>query len=443
MNKPFIEIDRENFTLSAFNTKPIDGYEIPVNAETGEMFPNCCEKHRKIFEELESWFAKFPNCCEQHKAMVSKWWFNKNTYSGVTEKILKQLSYTEHHISKQINIDDWFKDITDYIEHNVLSFGQPPIGLDLYLSTVYQYINNTKDEIPNNKRQILSDFINSYSNPIDENKKSQTDFNILYITYQNWIKIFPFEISFFTHLKPFYVNQFPIIKGELETNKYSGLSKAKIHTKGSLIDALLNLTDNLLTEINTNTLYEKGLLSEPDKIKLELVLNQRKMKLKQGYINSSKNDEHRYRKILKAWFKDEKNFIDEITPLLKTLPPQQMETKTDKLKTELGKHGFFELPKVKVLSELNKQRLFELISTNNLPYCIAMFDYLNFLKYLKDEHLKTDYKLFKEVSKWFDVTERTVKGNIYVLNDISKENRLRYKADQHKQTVQKDYEKLK
>jgi hypothetical protein len=125
------------------------------------------------------------------------------------------------------------------------------------------------------------------------------------------------------------------------------------------------------------------------------------------------------------------------------LLPHQTETKTDKLKIELGKYGFFELSKVKQLSEPNKQRLTELISTNDLPYSIAMFEYLGFLKYLKAEHFKTDYKLFKAVASWFEVAERTVKGNIHVLNEFSKENRTRYTADQQKQTVQKNYEVLK
>ena len=93
----------------------------------------------------------------------------------------------------------------------------------------------------------------------------------------------------------------------------------------------------------------------------------------------------------------------------KYLPPQQTETKTDKLKAELGKYGFFELPKVKQLSEPNKQNLVELISTNDLPYSIAMFEYLGFLKHLRAEHFTTDYKLFKAVARWFGITERSVK----------------------------------
>lgn len=328
MNKPFIEIDAEHFTLSAFETKPIEGYEAPTNKETGEQFPNCCPFHKSVFEGAESWFSKFPNCCDQHKAMVSKWWYNKANYTGIAEKIAKQLSYTEHHISERINIDDWYKDITDYIEYNVSSFGHPAIGLHLYLGNVQHYIKNTNSEIPKNKRQRLIEFIETYYNSPKEQTK--TDLNILYSTYQKWLKVFPFEISFFSTLKPHFEKQLPILNGKPETNKYTGLAKAKMHTKGSLIDVLLNLTNNLLTQINTTTLYEKGLLTEPQKIKLELVLNERKMKLKQGYVNSSKDEEQRYRKILKEWFADEKRFIDEVTPIVKALPPINSETDTEK-----------------------------------------------------------------------------------------------------------------
>ncbi len=345
MNKPFIEIDAEHFTLSAFETKPIEGYEAPTNKETGEQFPNCCPFHKSVFEAAKSWFSKFPNCCDQHKAMVSKWWYNKANYSGVAEKIVKQLSYTEHHISERINIDEWYKDITDYIEYNVLSFGRPAIGLHLYLGSIQHYIKNTNSEIPKNKRQRLIEFIETYYNSPTETPK--TDFNILLDTYQKWLKVFPFEISFFATLKPHFEKQLPILNGEPEINKYTGLAKVKIHTKGSLIDVLLNLTNNLLTQINTTTLYEKGLLTEPQKIKLELVLNERKMKLKQGYVNSSKDEEQRYRKIIKEWFKDEKRFIDEITPIVKALPPQPISVNESRTKrviieafTNMDKQGW-------------------------------------------------------------------------------------------------------
>jgi hypothetical protein len=122
---------------------------------------------------------------------------------------------------------------------------------------------------------------------------------------------------------------------------------------------------------------------------------------------------------------------------------KQAETKTDKLKAELGKYGFFELPKVKQLSEPNKQKLVELISSNGLPYVIAMLEFLGFIKHLKAEHFNTNAKFYKAVANCFEVDERAVKGNFYVLNEKSTENKKRYTAYQQKQTVQKDYESLK
>ena len=417
MNKPFIEIDAEHFTLSAFETKPIEGYEAPTNKETGEQFPNCCPFHKSVFEGAESWFSKFPNCCDQHKAMVSKWWYNKANYSGIAEKIVKQLSYTEHHISERINIDDWYKDITDYIEYNVSSFGHPAIGLHLYLGNVQHYIKNTNSEIPKIKRQVLIEFIETYYNsPIDIDKTNKTDLNVLYSTYQKWLKVFPFEISFFSTLKPHFEKQLPILNGKPETNKYTGLAKVKMHTKGSLIDVLLNLTNNLLTRINTTTLYEKGLLTEPQKIKLELVLNERKMKLKQGYVNSSKDEEQRYRKILKEWFADEKRFIDEVTPIVKALPPQPIVKQKpepngklitfknsetiDKIHSELK--GYFPNKEAELLKALQGEQLSELLLfPHNQNKFVEVFRRLKYNGFL----LNTD----TETKNWICTTFQFVK----------------------------------
>lgn len=127
------------------------------------------------------------------------------------------------------------------------------------------------------------------------------------------------------------------------------------------------------------------------------------------------------------------------------LPPQKIETKTDKLKVELSNYGFFELPKVKKLSEPNKQSLIELISTNGLPYSIAMFDFLGFLKHIETQHFETKDKRNKEVAKWFnsDKEGRSVKGNISSLSENSNEDKSKYTAHTHKETVITDYQKLK
>ncbi len=152
-----------------------------------------------------------------------------------------------------------------------------------------------------------------------------------------------------------------------------------------------------------------------------------------GIVNKVEEQVKKYPQLFATFDKCEHN-----------LPPQQTETKTDKLKAELGKYGFFELPKVKQLSEPNKQSLVELISTKGLPYSIAMFEYLDFLKHIEEEHFTVKYKLNKAVAKWFnsDKEGRAVKGNISSLLEYSQENKNKYTAHTHKETVKTDYQKL-
>jgi hypothetical protein len=125
---------------------------------------------------------------------------------------------------------------------------------------------------------------------------------------------------------------------------------------------------------------------------------------------------------------------------LTTIKP---ETKTNTLKLKLEEYGFFELIKVEQLTKPNQHRLVELISTNDLPYSIAMLEYLGFLKHLENEYFKIKDKLHKAVAELFKVDARTVKGNINVLNEFSNEKRERYTADKQKQIVIKNYQELK
>lgn len=130
---------------------------------------------------------------------------------------------------------------------------------------------------------------------------------------------------------------------------------------------------------------------------------------------------------------------------LKALPPQPIKTKADILKEQLSQYGFFELEKVKTLSEQSKVSIIEKIAESGLPYAIAMFDYLQFIPYLEKKHFDSKYKLNREVSKWFDSDKegRAVKGNISSLLKNTTENKDRYTAYKHKENVIKDYELLK
>ena len=297
---------------------------------------NCQNTRKELIKKLTEKFngkglkQGFPFCCPYHSNLTKVKEFNRVSFVSVPELVADKIIYTNQHIINNCENENYYKYITDYIDYTVESFGLMPKGCGepLYLSAYFLYVTdlftqNTK--ISTERKNRILEFLEAHQTPTTKN--TNTDLNILLGTYQKWLKEFPFEISFFTNLKPYFEKQLPILNGKPEVNKYTGIAKAKMHTKASLIDVLLNLTNSLLTQINSVSLYEKGLLTEPQKIKMELVLNERKLKLKKGYVNNSQNEEQRYRKILKEWFADEKRFIDEITPLLKALPPQQVDTR--------------------------------------------------------------------------------------------------------------------
>lgn len=119
------------------------------------------------------------------------------------------------------------------------------------------------------------------------------------------------------------------------------------------------------------------------------------------------------------------------------------ETKTDRLADHIVKYGFMDLRKVKDLPENNIPKLIELIAVNNVPYAIAMFDFLGFIRHLEANHFKTKDSLFKNVAKWLGRSERDIKGNILVLNEKSKEDRVRYTSCEYRKEVVIDFEKLK
>ncbi|MEB0260504.1 hypothetical protein QN352_02380 [Mucilaginibacter sp. 10I4] len=116
-------------------------------------------------------------------------------------------------------------------------------------------------------------------------------------------------------------------------------------------------------------------------------------------------------------------------------------SKTELLKIEFKQYGFLNLEKVKVLSPDRVDELIGKISESDLPYKIAMMDYLGFMNYLLKAHFSTFKKLELKISNWFksDTDGRAVRGNRLALVKPCK----RYTAHLHKQSVERDYQELK
>jgi hypothetical protein len=311
--------------ISGIFEKPFE-----INPTKGEHDFNKCENCKKNIIELTKKLKEkfegnehkkgFPFCCTPHSNLTKVEGFKISDFFMVPEMTAKKIIYTYQHIKNNHNTNNWYKEITDYIEWVFDSFGKMPkeCGEPLYLTDYFSCIKDLlkkNKDVPIEKRDRILEFINLYLTP---SKQSTSDLNILIQTYENWIKIFPFELeSYFGNIKQQFEKTIPILTGKPEINIYSGEATVKLQTKSSLIESLINLTDNILRQINGLAFYEKGLITDVNNIKLELVLSSRKSKMKKGYINNSPDEEQRYRKIIKEWFKDEKKFYREITPLLK------------------------------------------------------------------------------------------------------------------------------
>ncbi|HEY5371013.1 MAG TPA: hypothetical protein VIJ75_18665 [Hanamia sp.] len=323
-----IELKSKDFEITQEEMKPFPDFEPPVNSETGAKFPFCCKNHIEIFKAATDFYQKFPNCCEHHKKLLTANWFDKKNYAYVPEKVVNTIQYTFHCISKCFENDNWYNEITDYISETVKSYGHfpdgfgEPAGLKIYLPTIEHNIKVLK-EIPENKRAKLIEFVKKISNP-EISKKELPSLNILINKYQKWLKIFPFDLPFFSHLKPHFENQLPILKGEPITNLYTNRVAFKTRTEKELIEFLIELTESIITEINTLTLNKNGTITDIQKTTLDLLNENRNLELKELKLKP-KDESQQYIKLLKKWFEGEKKYCNELKQILKDTP-QKKET---------------------------------------------------------------------------------------------------------------------
>lgn len=142
---------------------------------------------------------------------------------------------------------------------------------------------------------------------------------------------------------------------------------------------------------------------------------------------------------------DKEKRISDDNQLTVTASTEKTETKTkaEMLKAELFKYGFFEISKVKLLSYDSQSKLLDLLVLNDIPYIVAMLDYLGFFKHLSNEHGFANSKIHLKISPVFDTSPQTIKGNMLALNESSKIDKSRYTAHLHKEKVKFDYNSLK
>jgi len=279
----------------------IEGYEPPPN------FPNCCPFHTSLFKTANEWFEKFPDCCEPHSEMAAKGLIKKSDYEGLPRKILAYLSFTEHHISKRIDLLNWYEDITDYIIHIQLGAGLG-IGVDRYLKYLKLYLENTGLEIPDFKRKRLIQYIEGYFNPSDT-----FGLSTLVEIYRKWKKIFPFEMTHLTGSKE-NIGKISIAKKPTRMNHYVGWSQTELISKTELIDFLNALTKRLLDEVETDKILNEGKILDINKHLFELAaktLRIENVKILKDYSEG----ELQYITTIGKWLEAQETFLKKIVDM--------------------------------------------------------------------------------------------------------------------------------
>jgi len=287
----------------------------------------CKNSHKFIIQQMVDYYQEFPFCCEHHSKLAKKSWFNKFDYKDLPKMVADKVLFTHHHIINKLDEDDWKEDLTNYIEYGVESFGQFPLGcgepvaLSKYLRYIVELQEKFNLEGENRKyidrQKFIINFIKNYGKPL---KKSNTDFNLLLSTYDNWYRNFPFDIALFSNLKNHFSKQIPITSEKPKLNPYLGISKIKIMSQDELLDYLMTITKQILATIDTTKLLENEYIT--DTAKYQFDLKKKTHSLKQDtLLKQYSKGEKRYIKTIKKWLTNEKEFMQGIQSDLKLLPP--------------------------------------------------------------------------------------------------------------------------
>ena len=299
-----------------WSPNPLLGFHKHKDPATGTEMPNCCKRHKALADQALEWFSVFPNCCDHHRSLAEARKLIKDNYQFIPEKVVQLISQTEHVIEETIDKPGWEKSITGYIDYCFVSFRLYAIGLNLYLDGVKSFLQNSNGTVEKEKKGKLVDYI--------ENAWHNYKYDVLSVEFfdyddkivQEWLEIFPFDLEMFKSER--LSSQYFTIPLPYDIKKKCFQFSSIIYSlsEHNLAEYVQALTLELITTIKTSNLFEQGVLTDPEKVKLDLLLRERKLqieKMKRG------DDPHHteYFEILEKWFEDEGAFLDKLALLLK------------------------------------------------------------------------------------------------------------------------------
>lgn len=317
MREPFLSLPGADLRRNHLPTGCIEGFEPP------QGYPKCCKSHEEILNRVLDWWKRFPDCCDPHRELSKKSWFKKEDYKHAPDKIMTSLACVEYFISVKINDDDWYKEIIDYLEYLEWTFGQPAVGVGKYKVYMAHFVKTTKPtewDFPENKRIKLLKYINRKPKPISEEDLENQDLNLLFSVFQKWLTTVP-DIHHFSQLKERLSDKVPmnLFIYDMEYNKYTGMSKCKVKSQFQVVEELLNLTKEIISQIDTHNIVQNQevIQSLRDSIHRKSEAHRvKQLKLSTDYNSKEKP----YLKIIEKWLKNEVAFFKDILPDLQSLP---------------------------------------------------------------------------------------------------------------------------
>ena len=122
---------------------------------------------------------------------------------------------------------------------------------------------------------------------------------------------------------------------------------------------------------------------------------------------------------------------------------QAMQSKYDTFLEVVSSYNFLELPKMKCLSaEKQKELILNLVK--DIPYAIAMIDFLEYPQYLANTYvgMKTKSNQYKHIAKALNSKFDTVKGHFLALRNPNSNKAINYSSHQYIEIVKKDYQNI-
>ena len=299
--------DIKNVYFPAYEISEPEGINLPEN------FPNCCNGHKQVVRETENFLDLFPDCCEAHRNFAKKFKRTARDFHYLKKKIVLQLEYTGQFIENHIEKNDWYKQITQYIELNVQSFGIPAVGLELYINFLKQDIEKNLNINDGGKKQKLLQYFETNNQiTIEEFAKN---LNLLQSAYAKWLKFFPFDLPYFQGLKKNFLTLTPFLESKPEYNPFLKMADAKLVDQKELVRRLVGVTKKLLGLVSSQEWFEKNKLDDNKRLDIKLAAEAHRV-AQSSLVDDFTKNEKKYVKTIKKWLQNEKSFFTEMKSIL-------------------------------------------------------------------------------------------------------------------------------